>query len=358
LTTVLIMAGGTGGHVYPALAVAGALRERGVRVVWLGTRSGLEARVVPATGIDIEWLDIKGFIGTSLRRKLVMPGMLIRALFQALVVIRRRVPDLVLGMGGFAAGPGGVAAWLTRRPLIIHEANAVCGFTNRLLAPLARQVLSGFEGTAYLGRDALWTGNPVRPKISALAPPAERGLGQGARLHLLVLGGSQGAHALNEVLPGALSQATHEPLPEIVHQCGVGQADEVYKAYCEHGIKATVVEFIEDIDAAYANTDLVIARAGAMTVSELCVAGLPAILLPYPYAAGDHQRANAALLVRCGAAVVVEAANMNETHMAAQIDRLMRDRSQLLQMANNARRLAQPDATAKVVEQCLENARA
>ena len=322
------MAGGTGGHVYPALAVAGALRERGVRVVWLGTRSGLEARVVPATGIEIEWLDIKGLIGTSLRRKLVMPGMLIRALFQALAVIRRRVPDLVLGMGGFAAGPGGVAAWLTRRPLIIHEANAVCGFTNRLLAPLARQVLSGFEGTAHLGRNALWTGNPVRPRISALAPPAERGLGQGARLRLLVLGGSQGAHALNEVLPGALSQTTHEPLPDIVHQCGAGQADEVYKAYCEHGIDADVIEFIEDMGAAYGSADLVIARAGA------------------------------ALLARCGAAVVVEAASMSEAHMAAQIDRLVRDRSQLLQMANNARRLAQPDATAKVVEQCLENTRA
>ncbi len=354
MTTVLIMAGGTGGHVYPALTVASALRARGVEVFWLGTRSGLEARVVPAQGMIIEWLDVKGLIGTTWRRKLAMPWMLIRAVFQALAVIRRRMPDVVLGMGGFAAGPGGIAARLTRRPLVIHEANAVSGLTNRLLAPLAQRVLAGFEDVSRLGPGTLWTGNPVRPDIVAVAMPAERGLAQAQQIRLLVLGGSQGAQIINEALPSALQRAAHGAMLQVTHQSGAGRDDSVRKAYRQAGIQATVIAFIDDMAGAYSSADLVIARAGAMTVSELCAVGLPAILLPYPHAAGDHQSANAMFLARAGCAVVISAADLDSIHLATEIDRLVQDRVLLRQMAERSRALARPDATERVVKQCLE----
>ncbi len=358
MTTVLIMAGGTGGHVYPALAVAQALIAQGVRVVWLGSRAGLEATVVPAAGIEMEWLEIKGLVGTSWRRKLAMPVMLLRALWQAAMVVHRCLPAVLLGMGGFVAGPGGLAGWLLRRPLLIHEANARAGLTNRLLGPFATRVMCGFEHTAGLGRDPVWTGNPVRPAIAALPAPVTRGVGRAPQLRVLVLGGSQGAVVLNQVLPAAVQQIPQVERPVLLHQSGGGRAQALCGAYAEAGVEAQVVEFIDDMARAYGETDVIVSRAGAMTVSEICAAGVAAILLPYPFAAGDHQSANAAFLTTSGAAVAISAAEVTPGRVAREIMRLAVDRAQVLQMAQSARRLARPEATERVTQQCLKAAHA
>ncbi len=357
MTSVMIMAGGTGGHVYPALSVAERLRDQGIDVVWLGTRSGLEARVVPAAGFDIEWLDVKGLVGTSWVRKLSTPWMLLKAVSQALTIMRRRFPDAVLGMGGFAAGPGGVAAWLLRRPLVIHEANAVCGVTNRLLAPLSKRILTGFENVRHLGTKARWTGNPVRPQIIQRVSTA-MATDEAQPLRLLVLGGSQGARSINEWVPEALHQSQCGPQLIIMHQCGRDHDEQVRRAYADTGISAQVVPFIEDMARAYRDADLVIARSGAMTVTELCAAGLASILLPFPHAASNHQAVNAQVLAHAGGAVVIEASALDPSRLAREIDSLIGDRSTLIQMGQAARSLARPDATAEVANHCLELAHA
>ena len=353
----MIMAGGTGGHVYPALSVAEHLRNQGIEVVWLGTRRGLEARVIPVAGFQMEWLEIKGLGGTSWMRKLAMPWMLLRAVTQALRIMRRRMPDAVLGMGGFAAGPGGIAAWLLRRPLVIHEANAVCGVTNRLLAPFSKHMLTGFENVRYLGTRAKWTGNPVRQEIvrnTSTKDPAN----VPQPLRLLVLGGSQGARSINELIPRALGDSHFGSGLIITHQCGRDREAEVSRAYEDIEIPARVVAFIEDMSSAYREADLVIARSGAMTVTELCAAGLASILLPFPFAASNHQAANAQVLSSAGAAVVIEASILDQHRLAKEIDRLLGDRNLLLKMGYAARKLARPDATAKVAGYCLELAHA
>ncbi len=357
MTTVMIMAGGTGGHVYPALSVAEHLRDQGVDVVWLGTRRGLEARIVPVAGFDIEWLDVKGLVGTSWLRKLSMSWMLLKAVSQAMTVMRRRLPNAVLGMGGFAAGPGGIAAWLLRRPLVIHEANAVCGVTNRLLAPLSKRILTGFKDVDHLGAKARWTGNPVRQEISQ--PQSTAFPTNASRpLRLLVLGGSQGARSINELVPQALRQSRCGSQLTITHQCGPGHDERVRRAYADAQISAQVVPFIEDMASAYRDADLVIARSGAMTVTELCTAGLPSILLPFPYAASNHQAANADVLSRTGGAVVIHASELDPSRLAQGIDSLTQDRIALAKMGQAARSLARPDATAEVVSHCLELAHA
>ena len=349
----MIMAGGTGGHVYPALSVGQHLRAQGIEVVWLGTRKGLEARVVPNAGFQMEWLEIKGLVGTSWMRKLAMPWMLLRAVTQALRIMRRRMPDAVLGMGGFAAGPGGIAAWLLRRPLVIHEANAVCGVTNRLLAPFSKHMLTGFENVRYLGTRAKWTGNPVRQEIvrnTSTKDPAN----VAQPLRLLVLGGSQGARSINELIPRALGDSHFGSGLIITHQCGRDREAEVSRAYEDIQIPARVVPFIEDMSSAYREADLVIARSGAMTVTELCAVGLASILLPFPFAASNHQAANAQVLSSAGAAVVIEASILDQHRLAKEIDRLLGDRNLLLEMGYAARKLARPDATAEVAGYCLE----
>ena len=349
----MIMAGGTGGHVYPALSVAEHLRDQGIEIVWLGTRKGLEARVVPAAGFQVEWLEIKGLVGTSWIRKAVMPWMLLRAVAQALRIIRRRMPDAVLGMGGFAAGPGGLAAWLLRRPLVIHEANAVCGVTNRLLAPLSKRVLTGFENVRHLGASAKCTGNPVRQEI-VRSRVAQDPINAAQPLRVLVLGGSQGARAINDLVPAALAESQFNLGLSVTHQCGRDREGEVNRAYENAKIPARVVPFIEDMSAAYRQADLVIARSGAMTVTELCAAGLASILLPFPFAASNHQVANAQVLSSAGAAVVIEASMLDAQKLAKEIDRLLKDRSLLIKMGDAAHKLARPDATAKVAGCCLE----
>lgn len=355
---VLIMAGGTGGHVFPALAVAEELRGAQVPVVWLGTRSGLEARVVPAAGLPIEWLSIAGLRGQGWGRRLLAPWMLTRALWQAWRVLRRVRPRAVLGMGGFVAGPGGVAAWLLRIPLLIHEQNAVAGLTNRRLAGLAGLVMEAFPNALALRHHPVLTGNPVRREISALPPPEQRGLAAAGRpCRLLVLGGSLGAAALNAALGPALAALAPGQRPEVRHQCGRDHLAATEAAYARAGVTARIEPFIEDMAAAYAWADLVIARAGALTIAELTAAGLGAVLVPYPHAVDDHQTHNARWMVAAGAAELLPQTRLSPENLTALLRPLLGDPGRLRRMARAARRLARPDAAHQVAGHCLQNAR-
>ncbi len=351
VTRVLIMAGGTGGHVFPALAVAEELRARGVEVVWLGTRRGLEAQVVPPTGIPLEWVSIGGLRGKSALTWLWAPFRLLRATGQALAVILRRRPMAVLGMGGFVTGPGGFVTWLLRLPLVIHEQNAVAGFTNRLLAPLASRVLEAFPAT--FSNKATHTGNPVRANIAQLPLPEQRFTARSGALRLLVLGGSLGARALNETLPPALAGMAMRP--EVWHQSGTKLIDEARAAYQSAGVSARVEPFIADMAEAYGWADLVVCRAGALTIAELAAAGVGAILVPYPHAVDDHQTRNAAHLAEAGAAQVIQQRELNAERLREMISGLD-DRARLLAMAQAARAHAMPDATRVVADQCMEAA--
>jgi UDP-N-acetylglucosamine--N-acetylmuramyl-(pentapeptide) pyrophosphoryl-undecaprenol N-acetylglucosamine transferase len=355
---IMIMAGGTGGHVFPGLAVAQALRERDRNVVWLGTRRGLEARLVPQSGIDIEWISISGLRGRGALAWLAAPFRIGVAVAQALAALRRRRPSAVLGLGGFVSGPGGVAAWLARRPLLIHEQNAVAGTTNRWLARFARQVFEAFPGSFPSAVRAELVGNPVRASIAALAPPRERfAARRGARARLLVLGGSQGARVLNETVPRALARLPVEQRPEVWHQAGAGH-DEARAAYAnlEHAAQWTprVDAFIDDVAEAYAWADLVVARAGALTISELAVAGLGAILVPYPHATDDHQAKNAAHFVSRGAGVAIAERELVPERLAAELERLLAAPGQLLEMAEAAHGQARRGAAERLASACLE----
>ncbi|HHC71403.1 MAG TPA: undecaprenyldiphospho-muramoylpentapeptide beta-N-acetylglucosaminyltransferase [Thiotrichales bacterium] len=351
---VLIMAGGTGGHVYPGLAVARELLERGVEVVWMGTRAGIEARVVPAAGIPVEWVPVAGVRGKGWRRRLAAPFMVARAVWHALGVMRRLRPRAVLGMGGFVAGPGGVAAWLARRPLCIHEQNAVAGLTNRLLARIARRVACAFPA-AFPGRRVVVTGNPVREEIAALPAPAERWAGRRGPLRLLVLGGSLGAQALNLTVPAALGRLPAGGRPLVRHQTGRGKLEETRAAYAEAGVEGELEEFLEEMAEAYGWADLVVCRAGALTISELAAAGVGALLVPYPHAVDDHQTRNGAWLVEAGAARMIDQRELDAERLAAELAAL--DRPALLAMAEAARAVARPNAAAELAEICLEEGR-
>jgi len=353
---ILVMAGGTGGHVYPALAVANALRDRAQDVVWLGTQRGLEARVVPAAGFDVEWISVRGLRRKGLAAMLAAPFQLGWALMQSLGVIARRRPAAVLGMGGFVSGPGGLAAWLTRRPLVIHEQNAVAGLTNRLLARLARVVLQAFPGSFNSRVDAETVGNPVRADIAAIQPPAERYAARQGPLRLLVLGGSQGALALNRTVPAALALLDPAGRPVVRHQCGSGTAAAAADAYAEHGVDAELVAFIEDMAAAYAWADLVVCRAGALTVAELCAVGLPALFVPYPAAVDDHQTANARPMADAGAAVIIDESMLSANVLAVQLREWLASRDALRAKAEAAHRLDRPLALARITELCLQEA--
>lgn len=351
---ILVMAGGTGGHVYPALAVARALQAHSREVVWLGTRLGLESRIVPQAGIDMEWISVKG-----LRRKgglalIVAPLQLAWALLQSLAVIFRRRPAVVLGMGGFASGPGGVAAWLTRRPLLIHEQNAAAGMTNRLLARLARVVLQAFPGSFNSKVVAETVGNPVREDIASVPPPAERYQQRQGCLRLLVLGGSQGALALNRAVPAALALLDADSRPVVRHQCGERTLEIAKQAYTEHGIEVELLPFIENMAEAYAWADLVVCRAGALTIAELCAVGLPALLVPYPGAVDDHQTANAGPMAAAGAAAIIQEADLTPRLLSGFIRDWLQSRESLTQRAERARELAKPNALNRITELCLE----
>jgi len=351
---ILVMAGGTGGHVYPALAVAQALQRRSRDVVWLGTHRGLESRVVPAAGINIEWISVRGLRRKGLLALFIAPFQIGLALIQSLIVIARRRPAAVLGMGGFVSGPGGLAAWLTRRPLVIHEQNAAAGLTNRLLARLARVVLQAFPGSFNARIHAETVGNPVREDIAAVPAPAARYPGRSGPLRLLVLGGSQGAAALNRTVPAALAKLDVAMRPRVRHQCGSATLEAARAAYAAAGIDAQLEPFIEDMAAAYAWADLVICRAGALTVAELCAVGLPAVFVPYPSAVDDHQTANATPMVQAGSATIIQERDLNPDSLAGELRRWLVPRDELLRYAAKARELARPQALNRITELCLE----
>jgi UDP-N-acetylglucosamine--N-acetylmuramyl-(pentapeptide) pyrophosphoryl-undecaprenol N-acetylglucosamine transferase len=351
---VLVMAGGTGGHVFPALAVADALRARGIEVVWMGTRLGLEARVVPQAGIEVEWITIGGLRGKALTTRLAAPFRIGLAVLQALRIMLRLKPAVVLGMGGYASGPGGVAAWLARRPLVIHEQNAVAGATNRLLARLATRVLAAFPGAFPGGIDVQVVGNPVRTAIATLPPPDARLADRKGPVRLLVLGGSQGALALNEAVPEALARLPEPQRPVVRHQAGRNTLEIARAAYARVGVQAEVVEFIDDMAEAYAWADLAICRAGALTVSELAAAGLPAVLVPFPAAVDNHQTLNGGYLVAAGGAVLVPEKQLGHERLARLLAGLVADRGRLRDMARRARDAARPQALAEIERALLE----
>mgnify|MGYP001812498447 CR=1 FL=1 len=354
---VLIMAGGTGGHVFPALAVARQLRDRDIPVVWLGTRRGLESRVVPQAGLPIAWVSVRGLRGKGVWRVIVAPFMIAWACLQVLVILIRLRPLAVLGMGGFVSGPGGVMAWLLRRPLLIHEQNSVAGLTNRLLAPLARRVMVAFPGALPARQHPVYTGNPVREEIAGMADPATRLTGRHEPMRLLVVGGSLGAAVLNEIVPGAVQQMEAGQRPELWHQTGDRQDGRVREVYRAAGIEGRVEPFITDMARAYAWADLVLCRAGALTVAELAAVGAGAILVPYPYAVDDHQTSNGRFLSEAGAAVLLPQGELSVERLASLLAGFSADRSRLEDMARRARELAQPDAAQKVAQLCLETAR-
>ena len=345
------MAGGTGGNVFPALAVAHVLRARDIAVCWLGTRRGIEAELVPANRFPIQYIDVVGLRGKGWRKLVSAPWQLLRALRQAITVLRRERPDVVLGFGGFASGPGGLAAKLLRIPLVIHEQNAVAGTTNRLLAKVADRVLSAFPDTLP---DAVWTGNPVRSAIAALAAPQQRIAPADRPRHLLVLGGSLGALAINQIMPEALALLPEAQRPDIRHQCGKDHVEATVAAYGQRGVKAEVEPFIEDMADAYGWADMVVCRAGALTVSELASAGIGAILIPYPHAIDDHQTGNGQWLVEQGAADMIRQQDLTAEKLATLLADWLADATGLQQRAVNARKLASPDVAQTVAKICEE----
>jgi UDP-N-acetylglucosamine--N-acetylmuramyl-(pentapeptide) pyrophosphoryl-undecaprenol N-acetylglucosamine transferase len=354
---VIIMAGGTGGHVFPALALARLLRERSRQVIWLGTQRGLEARVVPAEGFAIEWLSVGGLRGKGMLTLLAAPFNLLRALWQALRVMRRHRPGVVVGLGGFVTGPGGLAAWLCRRPLVVHEQNAIAGFTNRCLAPLAREVLTAFPAALAGRRRVRMIGNPVRADIVRLPDPSLRFAGRAGPLRLLVMGGSLGARRLNEVVPQALAQlaaAAGAPRFEVRHQAGEKLIDVARQAYATARVDGQVTPFIADMAEALGWADLVVCRAGALTIAELAAAGVGAILVPYPHAVDDHQTHNARYLVEVGAARLIGDAELSTARLADTLSALCADgRAGLMQLATAARGAALPDAAQLLLDACL-----
>lgn len=358
MSGVLIMAGGTGGHIFPGLAVARRLRAAQVPVVWLGTRAGLEARLVPAAqaGIEMEWITIGGVRGKGWLGWLLLPWRLGVAMVQAFRVMRRRRPRAVLSLGGFVAGPGGLVAWLTRTPLLIHEQNAIPGLTNRWLALLADRVLCGFPAAFGEAARVQHVGNPVRAEIVRLPPPAERLAGRAGPLRLLIVGGSQGARVFNEIVPQAVRALAPGERPEVWHQCGRDAQARVRAAYGE--VPARVAEFIEDMAAAYAWADLVLCRAGAMTIAELAAAGVASVLVPFPFAVDDHQTANARFLEERGAAVRVPQSELTPARLGALLAQFAGNREVLLRMAEAARAASVPDADETVARLCLEAMRA
>jgi len=352
----LMMAGGTGGHVFPALATARALEARGHEVYWLGATGGMEQRLIGDTDIPLSLIHISGLRGKGKLALLLAPFRLMRALGEAFTVVRRIRPDCVVGMGGFVTGPGGVAAWLTRTPLVIHEQNAIAGMTNRILVRFANTVLEAFPGS--FGADVVTrcTGNPVRQDLASLPEPETRMADRSGQLRVLVVGGSLGARVFNQQLPEALALIPESDRPEVRHQCGEKNLDEAKAAYEAQGVSASIEPFIRDMAEAYNWADVVICRSGALTVSELCAAGIGAVLVPFPHAVDDHQTANAKQMVDAKAAVLIPQPKLTPAILAETLQDLAKDRTRVMNMAKAARTLARPDATERVVNYCLEAA--
>jgi UDP-N-acetylglucosamine--N-acetylmuramyl-(pentapeptide) pyrophosphoryl-undecaprenol N-acetylglucosamine transferase len=347
--TILIMAGGTGGHIFPALAVADVLRAQGWNVVWLGAPNSMEAELVPKHGYPIRLVNFSGVRGKGLLRLVSLPMQLWRACVQSAAVIREVRPDVVLGMGGYITFPGGVMARLLGKSLVIHEQNSVAGLSNKLLAKVAQRVLSGFPDVLPKAR---WCGNPVRAEIAQLASPATRFSSRTGKLKVLVVGGSLGAQALNEAMPKALALIPEATRPELIHQTGKKHFDSVQALYSGAAVSGQIQAFVDDMAGAYAEADVVICRAGALTVAELAAAGVASILIPYPHAVDDHQTHNAQFLSAQGAAILLPQSALNAVTLARYLQDL--DRTKLLSMAVAARALAKPDAAISVAKVCEE----
>ena len=348
---VMILAGGTGGHIFPALAVAKALRARGVPVTWLGANGAMETRLVPQHGIPLDTIAISAVRGKGKLALLGAPLRVLNAIRSAGKVLRQRAPRAVVSFGGFAAGPGGMAARLQGRPLLVHEQNRAPGFTNRVLAKFARRILTGFPGSFAAGEEAV--GNPVRGEIAVLPPPATRLAARTSPLKLLVLGGSQGARALNMAVPQALAGLPGVQV-EVRHQCGEKMRDEAVAAYAQAGVAASVESFIADMAQAYAWADLVVCRAGASTLAELCAVGIGSVLVPFAAAVDDHQTKNAMYLVERGAAVMLKQDEQLAPRLQALLSELAADPTRRLAMAEAARLLAKPDAAERIADIILE----
>ena len=343
---ILIMAGGTGGHIFPALAIAKQLKQEGHNILWLGTYGRLDEVLVPKHGFDIAFIDVKGIRGNGLKRKLIAPFMITKALLQSLKIINKFKPDVVVGMGGYASGPGGLAAFLKGIPLILHEQNAAAGLTNRLLFKLASKVLLGFEG-AFSGNKVSVVGNPVRAEIIALnGRPCTAT--QESKLKILIVGGSLGAVALNEKIPDTLTKFADKI--EVLHQCGKGNSQKVSALYKDAQFKVQVSDFIDDMAKAYSETHLVICRAGALTVSETICANVPAIFIPLPSAVDDHQTKNAKFAVDRGGALLIAQKDLSGNYLYEAIDDLLKHREKLCAMQKSMHDMAKIDSTSTVVD--------
>ncbi|MCL2919994.1 undecaprenyldiphospho-muramoylpentapeptide beta-N-acetylglucosaminyltransferase [Shewanella litorisediminis] len=352
---LLVMAGGTGGHVFPALAVARRLASEGWQIRWLGTADRMEARLVPQHGFDIDFIDIQGVRGNGLLRKLAAPFKVLRSVMQARKVIRQFKPDVVLGMGGFASGPGGVAAKLSGIPLVLHEQNAIPGMTNLLLSRIATRVLCAFEGA--FGTLGTTVGNPIREELVALGEKPREARTEA--LKILVVGGSLGAKVFNDLMPSVTARIAQLQPVTVWHQTGKNNLAAVQAEYQQQGQDGGVkiAEFIDDMEAAYRWADVVLCRAGALTVSELAAVGLPSILVPYPHAVDDHQTMNARVLVDAGAAFLVPQPIATTELLADKLQLLAGDRDELTRMGERARAAAVLDATERVAEVCRELAK-
>ena len=348
---VMILAGGTGGHIFPGLAVAAALRARGATVSWLGADGAMETRLVPQHGIALDTIAVRGLRGKGLAALATAPLRVLAAVRAALRVLRARRPDAVISFGGYAAGPGGLAARLRGTPLIVHEQNRAPGLTNRVLARFARAVLTGFPDS-FPGVAEQWVGNPVRDDIAALPPPADRLARRAGAMRVLVLGGSQGARALNDAVPRALAPLTGSV--EVRHQCGEKLREGAELAYAQAGIAASVEPFIADMAQAYSWADVVVCRAGALTLAEVCAAGVGSVLVPFPEAVDDHQTRNAEYLVERGAALLLPQGGALVEELRAVLAMLASDPARRLEMAQSARTLAKADAAERVAAMVLD----
>jgi UDP-N-acetylglucosamine--N-acetylmuramyl-(pentapeptide) pyrophosphoryl-undecaprenol N-acetylglucosamine transferase len=345
--TILILAGGTGGHIFPGLAVAEQMRALGWEVVWMGARGGMEERLVPRHGYRTAWIRARAARGKGLLQKLLLPANLLYSFWESARYIRSLKPDVVLGLGGYVAFPGGMMASLLNRPLALHEQNAIAGLANRVLAQVSDKVMVAFPDAL---KGAEWTGNPVRAEIAAIAAPEERFRARQGRLRLLVVGGSLGAQALNEALPKALALMNEKP--QVVHQAGEKHLETLRANYAAAGVHGELLAFIDDMARRYAEADLVICRAGAVTIAELSAGGMASVLVPFPHAVDDHQTANARFLADRGAAILIQQRDLSPQRLAGLIGSL--DRPKLLQMAQKARAAGKPDAARVVAQRCMQ----
>jgi UDP-N-acetylglucosamine--N-acetylmuramyl-(pentapeptide) pyrophosphoryl-undecaprenol N-acetylglucosamine transferase len=348
----MIMAGGTGGHIFPALAVAEHLRAKGWGVVWVGVRGGMEERLIPPRGYAMSWVRFSGVRGKGLIATALLPLNLLIAFWQTARTIFAYRPDVVLGMGGYVSFPGAMMASFFSRPLAIHEQNSVAGLANRVLARLADRVLTTFPNAFGEATAVIWTGNPVREEIVAMAPPENRYAARAGQLRVLVVGGSQGAQVLNAVVPEALALMAPAARPRVLHQAGGVHHQAVRTRYQELGIAAEVAPFIDDMAGRYADTDLIVCRAGATTVAEIAAAGIASVLVPYPYSVDDHQTINARFLADRGAALLIPQAELNAQRLADVFSTCTRER--LLAMAQAARSAGKPEAARSVAKVCVE----